>query len=53
MTRRLQSLSPYEVRDWRGLGGLARLVACLTPGLSLETQAYLADIDPRTLRRWL
>ena len=28
-------------------------MASLTPGLSLETQAYLADIDPRTLRRWL
>ncbi len=53
VTRRLQALSPYEVRDWRGLGGLARLVASLAPGLSLETQAYLADIDPRTLRRWL
>lgn len=53
LTRRVRALGPLEVRDWRGLGGLARLVAGASTGVSLETEAYLANLDPRTLRRWL
>ncbi len=53
LTRRVGALGPLEVRDWRGLGGLVRVLAGGAPGLSLEAQAYLAELDPRTLRRWL
>jgi hypothetical protein len=55
LTRRVCALGPLEVRDWRGLARLAQIHA--TAGLleraSLEVAAYDAQIDPRTLRRWL
>lgn len=53
LSRRLRALGPFEVRDWRGLAELARIVAGVGHGLTLEAQAYLAGLDPRTLRRWL
>ena len=55
LTRRVQALGPLEVRDWRGLARLAQLLAGRTPRTAppLETVAYEAMIDPRTLRRWL
>ncbi len=53
LTRRMRALGPFEVREWRGLAELARIVAGLAHGLTLEAQAYLAGLDPRTLRRWL
>ena len=55
LTRRVQALGPLEVRDWRGLARLAQLVARLSPegGPSLEGAALEAEVDPRTLRRWL
>lgn len=55
LTRRLQQLGPFEVRDWRGLARLTRLLAGSVhwrPG-SLESTALEAGVDPRTLRRWL
>ncbi|MDX2121599.1 MAG: hypothetical protein SF070_11165 [Gemmatimonadota bacterium] len=53
LSRRLRALGPFEARDWRGLAELARIVAGVGHGLTLEAQAYLAGLDPRTLRRWL
>lgn len=53
LSRRMRALGPFEVRDWRGLAELARIVAGVGQGLTLEAQAYLAGLDPRTLRRWL
>jgi len=55
LTRRLQALGRFEVRDWRGLARLAQLLGATGhwPPASLETTALLAGIDPRTLRRWL
>ena len=55
LTRRVQALGPLEVRDWRGLARLAQLLAASSPCFtsSLETTAYEAEVDPRTLRRWL
>jgi hypothetical protein len=53
LTRRMRALGPFEVREWRGLAELARIVAGLAHGVTLETQAYLGGLDPRTLRRWL
>lgn len=55
LTRRLQELGSFEVRDWRGLAQLARLLAARGhwPPASLESTAFEAGIDPRTLRRWL
>lgn len=55
LTRRLQELGRFEVRDWRGLARLAQLVAAggHWPPASLESTALEAGIDPRTLRRWL
>jgi hypothetical protein len=55
LTRRVQALGSLEVRDWRGL---ARLVRILTTPLisghgSLELAALSAGVDPRSLRRWL
>jgi len=55
LTRRVQALGPLEVRDWRGLARLAQILTS-TAGpdrASLETAAFAADVDPRTLRRWL
>ena len=56
LTRRVHALGPLEVRDWRGLARLAQVVsarASLNGAHPLETTAYEANIDPRTLRRWL
>ncbi len=55
LTRRLQELGCFEVRDWRGLARLAQLLAArgYWPPASLESTALEAEIDPRTLRRWL
>lgn len=55
LTRRVRSLGPLEVRDWRGLAGLVQiLTAPPFPGHnSLELAALTAGVDPRTLRRWL
>lgn len=55
LTRRVRALGPLEVRDWRGL---ARLVRILTgphhpDQESLEISAFAAGVDPRSLRRWL
>jgi hypothetical protein len=55
LTRRVQALGPLEVRDWRGLARLAQLLAARPPRFpaALETTAFEAEVDPRTLRRWL
>lgn len=55
LTRRVRELGPLEVRDWRGLARLAQLAVTPRPwtGGGLESVAYAAEIDPRTLRRWL
>lgn len=55
LTRRVQELGCFEVRDWRGLARLAQLFAArgYWPPASLESTALEASIDPRTLRRWL
>lgn len=55
LTRRVQELGCFEVRDWRGLARLAQLLAArgYWPPASLESTALEASIDPRTLRRWL
>ena len=53
LTRRLHALGRYEVRDWRGLGALTRILAGGRLERSLEAQAWAAGVDPRTLRRWL
>jgi hypothetical protein len=55
LTRRVQALGPLEVRDWRGLAGLAQILTTpVFPGhVSLELAALTAGVDPRTLRRWL
>jgi hypothetical protein len=55
LTRRVQALGPLEVRDWRGLARLAQLLAARSSRYptALETTAFDAEVDPRTLRRWL
>ncbi|HWA55808.1 MAG TPA: hypothetical protein VG692_01070 [Gemmatimonadales bacterium] len=55
LTRRVRALGPLEVRDWRGLARLARIVTtALAPDrVSLECAAFTAGVDPRSLRRWL
>jgi hypothetical protein len=55
LTRRVCALGPLEVRDWRGLARLAQIHTTAGPleRASLEVAAYDAQIDPRTLRRWL
>jgi hypothetical protein len=55
LTRRVRALGPFEVRDWRGLGRLARMVtqSRLEPGISLERAGWAAGVDPRSARRWL
>jgi len=55
LTRRVRSLGALEVRDWRGLCRLTQIMTAADGfGLrSLEGAALAAEIDPRTLRRWL
>jgi hypothetical protein len=55
LTRRVRALGPFEVRDWRGLARLARVLASRVAraAQSLEAGALEAGVDPRTLRRWL
>jgi hypothetical protein len=55
LTRRVAALGPLSVRDWRGLGHLAAILADRghQPPWSLETSALAAGVDPRSLRRWL
>jgi hypothetical protein len=55
LTRRVRALGPLEVRDWRGLTRLARIVTTALPPdhTSLEAAAFNAGVDPRSLRRWL
>lgn len=55
LTRRVCALGPLEVRDWRGLARLAHIHTTAGPleRASLEVAAYDAEVDPRTLRRWL
>jgi hypothetical protein len=55
LTRRVRELGPLEVRDWRGLARIAQILAARSfrAGGSLETAAFEAEVDPRTLRRWL
>lgn len=55
LTRRVRALGPLEVRDWRGLARLVRIVTTAVPPDhgSLEAAAFTAGVDPRSLRRWL
>ncbi len=55
LTRRVRALGALEVRDWRGLARLAQILTAPTsPGhASLELAAFTAEVDPRSLRRWL
>ena len=55
LTRRIQALGPLEVRDWRGLARLAQTLAGRSTHAArgLEVAAGEAEVDPRTLRRWL
>ncbi|MFN8652052.1 MAG: hypothetical protein U0133_09145 [Gemmatimonadales bacterium] len=55
LTRRVRALGPLEVRDWRGLARLVRIVtSSQQPDHdSLEVTAFAAGVDPRSLRRWL
>ncbi|HXG43624.1 MAG TPA: hypothetical protein VNJ71_02585 [Gemmatimonadales bacterium] len=55
LSRRVQALGPYEVRDWRALARLtwAAALAGLRSGGSVETAAWEAGSDPRSLRRWV
>jgi hypothetical protein len=55
LTRRVRALGPLEVRDWRGLARLVRIVttALAADHASLEAAAFSAGVDPRSLRRWL
>lgn len=55
LTRRVRELGPLAVRDWRGLARIAQILAArsLRAGTALETAAFEAGVDPRTLRRWL
>jgi hypothetical protein len=54
LTRRVRALGPLEVRDWRGLARLAQILTSDGAARSsLETSAFSAGVDPRTLRRWL
>ncbi len=55
LTRRVRALGPLEVRDWRGLARLIRIVttALMPDHASLEAAAFSAGVDPRSLRRWL
>lgn len=55
LTRRVRALGPLEVRDWRGLARLVRIVTSRRPPDhdSLEIAAFAAGVDPRSLRRWL
>ena len=55
LTRRVGALGRLEVRDWRGLARLAQVLACRSARAtqSLEAGAFEAEVDPRTLRRWL
>lgn len=54
LTRRVRALGPLEVRDWRGLARLVRILTSAPPDHdSLEVTAFAAGVDPRSLRRWL
>jgi hypothetical protein len=55
LTRRVRALGPLEVRDWRGLARLAQILTSTRhpDRASLESAAFAAEVDPRTLRRWL
>ena len=48
-------MGPLEVRDWRGLARLAQALAGRSAHAArgLEVAAGEAEVDPRTLRRWL
>ncbi len=55
LTRRVAELGSFEIRDWRALSRLtwAAALAQLRPEASLETAAWEAGSDPRSLRRWV
>lgn len=55
LTRRIQAMGQLEVRDWRGLARLAQVLAghSAHAARGLERAAWEAEVDPRTLRRWL
>jgi hypothetical protein len=55
LSRRVRALGTFEVREWRGLARLVRVLATAgrQPLSSLEAAAWNAGADPRSLRRWI